>query len=131
MAQLNAEDLITRVQQRADISRSEADEALNAVFATLGERISGGEFRDIVAELPGNLVSAADIESNREAQAFDRDAFIDRVARRENASLDHAKLSTQAVLSVLRDTISRQETSNARSELPSGLKTIFEELHFR
>ncbi|MGH2556046.1 MAG: hypothetical protein ACRDHO_10070 [Actinomycetota bacterium] len=52
MARLDGEQFVRLVQSRADLSLDNTNAAIEAVLGTLSDRISGGEFRDIVAE-PG------------------------------------------------------------------------------
>ncbi|WP_319460968.1 DUF2267 domain-containing protein [Micromonospora sp. RTP1Z1] len=47
-----AAEFVARVGQRAGIDENAARDAIRAVFTTLREAVSGGEFDDIVVQLP-------------------------------------------------------------------------------
>lgn len=47
-----AAEYVARVGQRADVDQAAARAAIRAVFVTLREAVSGGEFDDVVTQLP-------------------------------------------------------------------------------
>jgi uncharacterized protein (DUF2267 family) len=47
-----AAEFVARVARRADCDENTAREAVRAVFTTLREAITGGEFHDVVVQLP-------------------------------------------------------------------------------
>ncbi|MFI9638946.1 DUF2267 domain-containing protein [Micromonospora sp. NPDC051925] len=47
-----AAEFVARVAQRADLDESAAREVVRAVFVTVREAVSGGEFDDLVIQLP-------------------------------------------------------------------------------
>ncbi|WP_422733561.1 DUF2267 domain-containing protein [Micromonospora sp. WMMD558] len=49
---VGAAEFVTRVAARAHVDESTARDAVRAVFTTLREAISGGEFDDVVVQLP-------------------------------------------------------------------------------
>jgi uncharacterized protein (DUF2267 family) len=59
-------EFVRRVAGQAELSEEQAGNAVRAVFATLSEAVTGGEFDDILAQLPdeyGQLVAAAPTSS--------------------------------------------------------------------
>jgi uncharacterized protein (DUF2267 family) len=46
------DEFVRRVAERAGVDPERARVGIRAVFATLHEAVSGGEFRDVVAQLP-------------------------------------------------------------------------------
>lgn len=57
-----AAEYVARVGQRADVDQAAARAGIRAVFVTLREAVSGGEFDDVAAQLPRDyrdLVEAA------------------------------------------------------------------------
>ncbi len=47
------DEFISQVQRRANLaSREEAERATRATLETLGERLAGGEAKDLAAQLP-------------------------------------------------------------------------------
>ncbi|MFE9656852.1 DUF2267 domain-containing protein [Micromonospora sp. NPDC006431] len=47
-----AAEFVARVARRADIDENAARDTIRAVFTTLREAITGGEFNDVVVQLP-------------------------------------------------------------------------------
>jgi uncharacterized protein (DUF2267 family) len=50
--QFGLEECVHRVAQRAGVDNAQALEGVRAVLTTVHEAVSGGEFRDIMAQLP-------------------------------------------------------------------------------
>ena len=78
------DQFITTIQHHAGISGERAERAARAVLETLSERISEGEALDLSLELPGPLRRWI-VAHGGDAQSFDAEEFIRRVARREAA----------------------------------------------
>ena len=52
------DEFIAQVQRRADLkTKNEAVQAIRAVLETLGERLAGGEPKDLAAQLPSEIAS--------------------------------------------------------------------------
>ncbi|MEA2273412.1 MAG: hypothetical protein QOI98_2120 [Solirubrobacteraceae bacterium] len=106
---------VTIVEQAADIGRERAEEAIRATLRTLGERISAGEARDLTEELPPEL--APWIATADDAEGFDVDEFLRRVAEREGVDIPTAQRQARAVFAALGRTLSRQELADVAAEL--------------
>jgi uncharacterized protein (DUF2267 family) len=52
------DDFIRRVSKRADVNAAEAAEGTRAVFATLRKAVTGGEFDDVMSQLPAEFRDA-------------------------------------------------------------------------
>ncbi len=128
MARLDGEQFMRLVQTRADLSEANARAAIDAVLSTLSERISGGEFRDIVSELADDVTRSLPFDATRPAESFDSGEFLRRVGDRLGVETDRAEDVTHAVLSVLAEALSKQEAGDVRSELPADLKPLFQEV---
>src|SRR6188472_3304779 len=95
------EEFIREVADRNGLSREEAESLVRATLRTLAERLSGGEAEDLRAQLPRQL--KGDLASPEEnAQGFDVDEFVRRVAERTGLDETDAGARVAAVLSVLR-----------------------------
>jgi len=99
------DEFIEAVAERADTSRGEAQALVRATLRTLAERISGGEAEDLRAQLPRELKGDL-ISPEENAQGFDVDEFVRRVAERTGLDETDAGARVAAVLSVLRDAVS-------------------------
>jgi uncharacterized protein (DUF2267 family) len=74
--------LIGQVQHRARLSsHGEAEVAVRATLQTLEERISGGAYQNLIAQLPqgiGEYRDASDIDRRRTGERFGLDEFLER-----------------------------------------------------
>jgi uncharacterized protein (DUF2267 family) len=119
------ERFITTVQQKAGISRLEAERATRATLETLAERLSAGEARDLAAELPPEL--APWIATEGGAEPFHVDEFIRRVAAREQVDLATAEQHARAVFDALGRTVSEDEVDDMAAELPNDFQPLIAE----
>jgi uncharacterized protein (DUF2267 family) len=117
-------DFIKTVEQTAGIPEDDAKKATRAVLRTLGERLSGGEAQDIAEELPEDLGSW--IVDGDQAQAFDLDEFIRRVADREGVVEDVAQRHARGVFAALGRFVSPDELHDMASELPNTFGPLLE-----
>jgi uncharacterized protein (DUF2267 family) len=111
------ERFITTIQQKAGTSWEKAERAARATLETLAERISWGEARDLAADLPSE-VRAWLLEARSDAERFDRDEFVRRVAEREGVDTDTAERHARAVLIALARLERSQEMADLLAELP-------------
>jgi uncharacterized protein (DUF2267 family) len=111
------------VAERADVSREVAERLALATLRTLGERISGGEARDLAAQLPTRLASPL-MPAEEEAEAFSLDEFIRRVAERAGTDRHTANIGVAAVLTTLRDAVTSGEFDDVMSQLPLEFREL-------
>jgi uncharacterized protein (DUF2267 family) len=117
------DEFMTKVGQRADVSLETADALTAATLRTLAERISGGEAKDLAAQLPAELkphLTGAD----EPAQRFDAEEFVRRVAERAGTDPDRARAGVQAVFTTIREAVTPGEIDDITAQLPKD----FEEL---
>jgi uncharacterized protein (DUF2267 family) len=119
---LDYEHFITTVQHEAGVSKDEAERAVGATLTTLAERISGGEANDIAKQLPSELRRLLVDGSN--AQPFDLDEFLRRVAEREGVTMDSAEQHARAVFAALGRAVSHDEIADMASELPKDFEPL-------
>jgi uncharacterized protein (DUF2267 family) len=119
---MSYDDFLTIVEQAADIGRDEAERAVRATLETLGERIAGGEARDLAAQLPPEAAPFIGVPGD--AQRFDLDEFVRRVAEREGVDVSTARRHARAVFTALGRTLSRQELDDLAAELPKSLAPL-------
>jgi uncharacterized protein (DUF2267 family) len=74
------EEFIGSVAERAGVSTEEAEPLARAALRTLAERITGGEARDLAAQLPIPLQNPLLAVTEEEAEPFGLDEFIRRTA---------------------------------------------------
>ncbi|HEY0318075.1 MAG TPA: DUF2267 domain-containing protein [Solirubrobacterales bacterium] len=113
---MNEDGFLTTVEQLAGVGRDTATRAAQATLSVLGERIAGGEARDLAAQLPPEPASW--IASTGNPQRFDADGFVRRVAKREGVDVETAERHARAVLEALRREVTPDEFEDMVAELP-------------
>jgi uncharacterized protein (DUF2267 family) len=119
---LDYASFITAVEQEAGVPREEADRATRATLETLGERISGGEARDLAERLPRELRPV--VVHGEQAEPFGRDEFIRRVAVREGVNDGAAEAHAEAVFAALGRTAGPDEIEEVAAQLPADLRRM-------
>jgi uncharacterized protein (DUF2267 family) len=124
---MSAVEFADRVARYANLNRPEAVRATRAVLETLGERISAGQVRDLVALLPRELGQALELgnaESHGAARKMSLDEFLLRVAEREGVTVDEAREHSRAVLRSLREAIPDKEFRDTAAQLPKDFTVL-------
>jgi uncharacterized protein (DUF2267 family) len=117
------EEFLDKVQDR--IGSADPDEARRAVTATLSERISGGEARDLAAQLPEELTEPIQ-RSGEEAEGFSFEEFLQRVGEREGVNTDSAREHASVVIMVLREAVTGGQLNDIRAQLPQEFAPLFQ-----
>jgi uncharacterized protein (DUF2267 family) len=122
-----ADEFLRRVGERAGLDLEAAGRATAAVLQTLGERISGGEVRDLIDVLPAELhepLRRGDELSNGAARRMSLTGFVRRVAEREGVIPAEAQEHARAVLATLREALPRKEWLDVTAQLPEEYAAI-------
>lgn len=117
------DELIARVAERTGLFEGDAEALTRATLATLAERISGGEARDLAAQLPGPLQDAL-LPAKEEAEAFSFEEFVGRVAERTGREFAVAESAVDAVMATLRDAVTPGEFKDVLSQLPNDFHQL-------
>jgi uncharacterized protein (DUF2267 family) len=118
---MDSETFLTQVGRRAQLDRESAERATQATLETIGERLSKGQARDIVEQLPVEF--AAWILTDR-TESFDVDELVIRIAKREGTDFDTAERHARVVFSVLREAITPDEVDDLVADLPEDMRPI-------
>ena len=119
---MNFDEFIGQVQNRARLSsRAEAERATRAVLETLGQRLVGGEPKNLASQLPWEIGRYLLETHTGEGARFGPRDFYDLVARREGIDMAAAAYHVRVVASVLRDAVSPGEWENMLAQLPPDL----------
>jgi uncharacterized protein (DUF2267 family) len=113
---MDLDRFVNLVTQAAGIDRAGAERAVQATLATLAQRISAGEARDLAAQLPPEL--AAWLNAPERSQRFDVDEFLRRVAERSQVDDETALRQARAVFAALGQAVAARELDDVASELP-------------
>ncbi|MFB6221841.1 MAG: DUF2267 domain-containing protein [Halolamina sp.] len=122
--ELHAESFSTAVAGETDLGSEEAETATRAVLETFAERITRGEGEDIAHFLDGDAARWVVDRVNDDAEAFDRDAFIDRVADRADVDETTAEAYISAVMRVLDSVVPDRELDAASAQLPADVEDL-------
>ncbi len=117
---MNRGELIHEVQRRGDFPDAvAAEDAVLATLAALGERLKGGEARDLAAQLPADLADA--VQTTGPGERFDVHEFCRRVAEREERDVTSAIARNHAsvVLQVVLESVSSGERDDVIAQLPA------------
>ena len=128
------DEFIEQIQKRAHLSsESEAQRATQATLETLAAFITPMERHDAASELPRVikeymqqpfLAAGKPPAPSPESSQIVED-FYQRVSILEEVPLETAREHTRAVMSVLRDALSKGEFEDIRAELPPALYNEF------
>jgi len=120
----NEQQFIEEVARRAGFSGpEEARKAIQAVLATLGERLVPDERRAVALALPGPL--AAPLLGAQTSAEFDADELYRRVADREGTPIGFAVEHAQAVLETLGAALPLATRVRLERHLGPALATLF------
>jgi uncharacterized protein (DUF2267 family) len=121
------DQFVGQVQSRARLgSLGDAVGAIRATLETLGERLSGGEAKDLASQLPREIGyylfrGAIMFRSER----FDFREFVDRVAFRESIKPPLAAFHARVVMEVVGEAISLGELEDVAGQLPGDYALLF------
>ncbi|MCW2675415.1 MAG: hypothetical protein JWR70_455 [Modestobacter sp.] len=94
-----------------------AENLTQATLQVLSQRISGGEARDLSVQLPPGFEEALRPE-HEQAEAFDLEVFINRVAERALVDFAAARAGVRAVFQTLREAVTGDEFEDVLDQLP-------------
>ena len=113
------DEFIGQVQHHARLaSRGEAERATRATLQTLGERLAGGEPKDLASQLPPEIGAYLLSGAAGKGERFSLDEFYRRVSEREGKDLPQAVFHARAVIRVLNEAVSRGEFNDILAQLP-------------
>jgi len=114
---------VEQVSERTDVSLGEAEALTRATLRTLAERVSGGQARDLAAQLAVELTPYL-TESDEAAEAFTLTEFVRRVAVRANVDRETAADGVRGVLQTIRSAVSGGEFDDVMSQLPQEFRNL-------
>src|SRR6266699_5587893 len=121
------DEFISQVQRRADLaSREEAERATRATMETLGERLAGGEAKDLAAQLPPEIAQYLEQAYTGIREKFSLDEFFWRVSQREGVDLTESTFHARVVIALLSEVVTLGEIENIKSQLPKDFAKLFD-----
>jgi len=110
------DEFIAIIEHQARMGRERAESAAQAVLRTLAERIARGEARDLAAALPPEAAPWVH-KGSPDADGFDVDEFVRRVADRAGSDATTATLYTRAVFTALWRAVGSKEMEDVAAQL--------------
>ncbi len=124
---MNYDEFISQVQRRTNLdSREEAERATRATLETLGERLAGGEAKDLAAQLPPELAQYLQQAYTGIQEKFSLDEFFWRVSQREGVDLTESTYHARVVIALLSEAVTLGEIEDVRAQLPEDFARLFE-----
>lgn len=122
---MKADEFLKQVQSRAHLSsKDQALDATQATLAVLGERLFGGEAKDLGSQLPEEIGSF--LNEKPGSGTFGMDEFFERISQREGTDVSVAAEHARAVISVLCESVTPGEIMDVQSQLPKDFASLFE-----
>lgn len=112
-------DIVTAVRDLSGLDDADhATAATHATLAVLGERLAGGEPKDLAAQLPTGIAEA--LPSTGRGATFGVEEFYRRVADEEGRGCtpDGAREHARAVVAALKSGVSDGEFADLAAQLP-------------
>ena len=120
------DEFIGKVQHYARLaSRGDAEVATRATLETLGERLAGGEVKDLASQLPRGIAQYLLDGLAGAGERFSLREFYQRVSEREGVDLSQAVFHARAVIKVLSEAVSRGELDDVLAQLPEEFDRFF------
>ncbi|WP_433428733.1 DUF2267 domain-containing protein [Nonomuraea sp. CA-141351] len=126
---MDYEQFFKIVERQIGGGRQAVERAVQATLRTLAERLSKGQSRDLQTELPPELMPW--LYTDTDADAFDVDEFLRRVAEREGVDLDTADRHARAVFWAIGQAASPDEIADMAAELPDDFEPLVAEAQRR
>lgn len=114
---MNCSEFVDAAARRAGVSSEQAHVLTRATLQTLAERISGGEARDVAAQLPPELRDYLHKEQEF-PEPFGLGQFIRRVSDRAAVNTAQGSAGVRAVLATVREAVTTDEFEDVVSQLP-------------
>lgn len=115
---MNAHEFYRAVAERTMLSKGEAADLTRSVLEVLAMRVSPGEVRHPIRQLPEELVDSVRW-TIKAPERIDLDELIQRVSSRTGLNKTETTAGVEAVLQTLREGVDRKEFDDFMSQLPS------------
>ncbi|NEA28755.1 DUF2267 domain-containing protein [Actinomadura bangladeshensis] len=111
-------ELVAAIRETGRIDTHEhAERAIKATLEVLGERLAGGQSRDLASQLPPALASA--LPDQGEGQVFGLEEFYQRVADHEGTEPRQARQHARAVLAAIKVSVNPGLFEHVAAQLPA------------
>jgi uncharacterized protein (DUF2267 family) len=123
---VKSDEFVAKVQRRTGLDSPESTlRVISATLATLGERLAGGEVKDLASQLPPEIGAFLFEPMAGSGEPFGLDEFFWRVSQRAGIDLQEASLQARVVIGVLSEAVTMGEIENVRAQLPEDIRQMF------
>lgn len=125
------DQFLAAVRERGSYpDRAEAERVTRTVLSQLGQRLAGGEPKDLAAQLPPELqeplLQGVERDAAEQGAAIGEQEFIGRVAQAlGGASEETARWDASAVLTTVAEAVSGGELNQILTQLPPAYAPLF------
>jgi uncharacterized protein (DUF2267 family) len=127
---MDHKEIIELIRREAGGLRGEeAERAAEVVLRVLAERLPRGEARRLLQELPAEMKPW--VYTEQDAEAFDIDEFLDRIAKREDIDIQTAFVYARAVFAALGQALSPETVTHLAASLPQTFDPLVAEAQGR
>ena len=119
--------ILKRIKKRRGLEDTkQAEQLLEAVLKTLGERIGQTERENLGAQLPKGLKKTlVDEPERRQQEWISLEEFYTRISERSGLSFELASQVTKEIMDVLQEATSAGEMDDLKKQLPVEYRRIF------
>ncbi|MEJ2863339.1 DUF2267 domain-containing protein [Actinomycetospora flava] len=120
---MQQQEFVSAVKESLDLPDNQsAERAVRATLTVLGQRLEGGEAKDLASQLPGGLADA--LPSQGAGERFDVDTFYQRIADQEGdgVTVAQARQHARAIAKGLETALTDGEWRNFTSQLPKDFQ---------
>lgn len=120
---MQQQEFVSAVKESLDLpDNRSAERAVRATLTVLGQRLEGGEAKDLASQLPAGLKEALPDEGAGER--FDVDTFYQRIADQEGdgVTVAQARQHARAIAKGLETALTDGEWQNFTSQLPNDFQ---------
>jgi uncharacterized protein (DUF2267 family) len=123
---VKSDEFLAKVRDRGEYaSHEEAADVTRITLARLGERLAGGEAKDLAAQLPAELQPPLLQAAATPASSSGIHEFLRRLAGDLNATEETARWDASAVLTTLAEAITGGQLNQVLSQLPAEFAVLF------
>ncbi|MEJ2886635.1 DUF2267 domain-containing protein [Actinomycetospora aeridis] len=120
---MQQQEFVSAVKESLDLpDNRSAERAVRATLTVLGQRLEGGEAKDLASQLPGGLAEA--LPDQGAGERFDVDTFYQRIAEQEGegVTVAQARQHARAIAKGLETALTDGEWRNFTSQLPKDFQ---------
>lgn len=122
---MKAHEFYAKVRERGSYADTdEAQRVASAVLGLLGERLAGGESKDLAAQLPPELQQPL-LDATPSGEGFGVEQFLSRAAERLGTSPETAKWDASAVLTTVAEAVTGGQVNQLLTQLQPGYAELF------